>query len=233
MFFILALQAFAFGQQSDTVWYNKKWEPTDRANKHYYRVIQQDTITGSKYFVQDFYPTGQFQMKGYYISLNPEKKDGDFIWWFQDGQVQRQAIYKNDTIVKMTDWNENGEIVRQQEYLKTVTFQDGEPIYSLKSIDVAPEYPGGKAALFAFISKNLQYPTEAAKNGIKGKVIVMFVIDRKGNVKNLEIMQSVHELLDREALRVIRLMPKWQPGKQNGQNVNVKFALPINFDAKS
>lgn len=230
LFFALNVQAHAFGQQSDTVWYNKKWEKTDRANKHYYRVIQQDSVNGGEFLVQDFYPTGQLQMRGNYVSLNPEKRNGDFMWWFQDGNIQREAIYKNDTIVKITDWDENGDIIRQQEYRRTVTYQDGEAIYDIKSIDLAPEYPGGNDEMNAFISKNIQFPIEAAKNGIKGKVVAKFVIDRKGKVKNLEIIQSVHELLDQEALRVIRLMPKWTPGEQNGKKVNVMFSLPINFN---
>lgn len=230
--FTLVGHALAFGQQSDTIWYNKKWEKTDRTNKHYYRVIQHDTTTSAVFFVQDFYPSGQLQMKGYYSSLSPEKRDGSFTWWFQNGSVQREAVYKNDTIVKLTDWDENGKIVRQQEYVKTLTYLDGEAIYDLKSIEVAPEFPRGKSALFAFISDNLQYPKEAAENDIQGKVVVMFVVDRKGKVRNPEIFQGVHELLDQEALRVIGVMPKWKPGKQEGKNVNVRFALPITFKSR-
>lgn len=218
----------AFAQKVDTTWYNSKWGKADKANRYYYRVIEKDE-TKDLYFVRDFYPSGQIQMEGYYKSLNPDIRDGDFKWWFENGQKQREAVFKDNSMVKVTEWDAYGKLINQNELVKTVTYKDGEAVYELKSIEVAPVFPGGIQALSSFIANNVRYPSDAEKDGIGGKVIVRFVVNSKGKVVDPEIVQSVYPSLDKEALRVISLLPKWEPGKQGGKNVNVKFALPISF----
>lgn len=92
-----------------------------------------------------------------------------------------------------------------------------------------PTFPGGSKALIDFLRENVKYPEKAKKDSIEGRVVVGFVIDTDGNITNPEIAQSVHPLLDAEALRVVKLMPKWEPGSENGTPVKVKYNLPITF----
>lgn len=92
-----------------------------------------------------------------------------------------------------------------------------------------PEFPGGMKELFSFLTKNMEYPKEAADSAISGRVIVQFVVDKDGSIIKPEVIQSVHPSLDAEALRIVSLMPKWSPGKQNGEPIKAKFTLPITF----
>lgn len=96
-------------------------------------------------------------------------------------------------------------------------------------VEEMPKFPGGHEVLMLFLSKNIKYPVEAQKQKIQGRVIVQFIVNKEGNLINPTVIRSVHPLLDAEALRVIDKMPKWEPGKQKGKTVNVKYTVPINF----
>ena len=96
-------------------------------------------------------------------------------------------------------------------------------------VEQMPEFPGGTAELMQFLSKNMKYPDEATKAGQEGRVIVSFVVEEDGRVTNAKVVKSVAPLLDAEALRVIGLMPRWEPGRQNGEAVRVKYTIPVTF----
>ncbi len=96
-------------------------------------------------------------------------------------------------------------------------------------VEQMPEFPGGEQALRDFIVKNVQYPEEAKKAGISGKVFVNFVIDENGKVIMCKVVRGVSPLLDQEALRVTKEMPDWTPGKQKGKAVKVSYTMPIAF----
>lgn len=96
-------------------------------------------------------------------------------------------------------------------------------------VDVMPQFPGGQGELMKFLRNNVKYPAEAQKKKIEGCVIVTFVVNKKGRIIDPTVERSAHPLLDAEALRVIKRMPKWTPGRMNGESVNVKFRLPITF----
>ena len=96
-------------------------------------------------------------------------------------------------------------------------------------VEDQPQFPGGNGALMKFLTENIIYPKEAHANGIQGRVICNFVVMKDGSISDLQIVRGVDPLLDAEALRVLGLMPDWKPGKQRGQNVNVRFTLPIVF----
>lgn len=96
-------------------------------------------------------------------------------------------------------------------------------------VEEMPEFPGGEEALRAFISQNIDYPAVAQDKGIQGKVYVTFVVSADGSVKNTKVVRGVDPVLDQEALRVVNAMPRWAPGKQRGQAVNVAYTVPISF----
>ena len=106
------------------------------------------------------------------------------------------------------------------------------PEVSNKVFDVVeemPSFPGGQGALMAFLSSNIKYPVVAQENGVQGRVIVGFVVERDGSITDVKVMRSVDPSLDREAQRVVKAMPRWKPGKQNGSAVRVKYTVPVVF----
>lgn len=96
-------------------------------------------------------------------------------------------------------------------------------------VEQMPQFPGGQAAMMKFIADSLRYPSVACENRIEGRVVVQFVVDCEGNILNPLVVWSVDPLLDREAIRLVKLMPKWIPGRQNGKPVNVVCLVPIRF----
>lgn len=92
-----------------------------------------------------------------------------------------------------------------------------------------PLFPGGDAALMAYLRDNIHYPTVAAENGVQGRVVVGFVVERDGSITDVNVLRSVDPSLDREAMRVVKGMPRWTPGKQNGSAVRVKYQVPVTF----
>jgi protein TonB len=97
-------------------------------------------------------------------------------------------------------------------------------------VESMPEFPGGQQALFKYLGDNVKYPVIAQENGIQGRVICQFVVNKDGSIVDIEVVRSGGDpSLDKEAVRVIKSMPKWKPGKQRGKPVRVKFTLPVNF----
>lgn len=96
-------------------------------------------------------------------------------------------------------------------------------------VEQMPSFPGGDAALLSWLKDNLRYPVVAQENGVQGRVIVSFVVERDGSITDVQVARSKDPSLDKEAVRVVKSMPKWNPGKQNGSTVRVKYNLPVNF----
>lgn len=96
-------------------------------------------------------------------------------------------------------------------------------------VEEMPEFPGGMAKLADYLAKNIKYPQMARESGIQGRVFVNFVIEPDGHVSNVNVMRSLGGGCDEEAIRVVKSMPKWKPGKQRGKPVRVSYILPVNF----
>ena len=96
-------------------------------------------------------------------------------------------------------------------------------------VEQQPQFPGGMGALNQWLGSNIKYPAMAAENGIEGRVIVQFVVERDGSVSGVHVVRGVDPSLDKEATRVVAQMPKWIPGKQNGSAVRVKYTVPVTF----
>jgi len=96
-------------------------------------------------------------------------------------------------------------------------------------VEQQPSFPGGQTALLQWLQQNIHYPPVAEENGIQGRVVVSFVVEPDGSITNVQVVRGVDPSLDKEAVRVTKAMPKWVPGKQNGQAVRVKYNLPVQF----
>ncbi len=118
-----------------------------------------------------------------------------------------------------------GEILKAQEVI--VQEKVEEQVFDV--VEQMPQFPGGDAALFEYLSTHIKYPAIAEENGVQGRVIVTFVVERDGSITDVKVVKAVDPSLDREAARVVAGMPKWIPGKQNGAAVRVKYTVPVTF----
>jgi protein TonB len=109
------------------------------------------------------------------------------------------------------------------------TQEEGDEGEVFEIVEQNPSFPGGNEALMKWLNKNLKYPASAQDNGIQGRVLVQFVVNKDGSIVDPKVLRSVDPALDKEALRVVSAMPKWQPGKQRGKTVRVRFTLPVTF----
>lgn len=141
-------------------------------------------------------------------------------------------IADNDANVEETTIQSNedkGEAVEIKYVPAVVEEEDVEEQQIFQVVEEMPEFPGGMAECMKFLAKNIKYPTIAQENGVQGRVIVQFVVNKDGTIVDPVVVRSVDPYLDKEALRVIKAMPKWKPGKQRGKAVRVKYTVPVTF----
>lgn len=128
---------------------------------------------------------------------------------------------------------DQGTVVVTSHYSVQLTQTENvEPENEIQITEYQPEFPGGQAALLDFIRRNVRYPMIAQENGIQGRVIVQFVVNRDGSVTDPVVLRSVCPSLDREAVRVISSMPRWRPGMQSGRTVKATYSVPVSFKLK-
>lgn len=102
-------------------------------------------------------------------------------------------------------------------------------VYTTANVQQQPQFPGGEAAMYKWLSEHIQYPPQAAEEGVDGRVTVQFVVTKTGAIENVQVVRPRHPALDKEAIRVVKSMPAWNPGRNNGQPVKVTFVLPVSF----
>lgn len=164
----------------------------------------------------------------------------------RDGSVNNPEVLRGVTpllneeavrvINTMPRWNpgmQRGKAVAVK-YTVPITFRLKSPVEEMKEetltvVDVMPQYPGGDRELLKFIAQSIKYPTDAQEAGVQGRVICSFVVDKKGNIVEPKIIRGIDPSLDAEALRVIGMMPRWTPGRQDGKAVRVLYTVPITF----
>ena len=125
----------------------------------------------------------------------------------------------------------NGEILKAKEVIAQPVEQpkheEENKVFDI--VEEMPSFPGGMGALNKYLHDNVHYPVVAQENGVQGRVTISFVVEKDGSVTDVKVAKSVDPSLDKEALRVVRSMPRWTPGKQNGATVRVKYNVPVNF----
>jgi protein TonB len=129
----------------------------------------------------------------------------------------------------LNETTKNGKLTDSIAYIDPVTPEIPVEEKIFISVEEKPEYPGGATALFRYISENLNYPIEAQRYNIQGRVTLQFVVNPDGSIGKIEILSSIDPLLDNEAIRVVKTLPKFKPGKQGGVPVKVWFSLPVLF----
>lgn len=204
-------------QNQDTVYFNNVWQETVRDSAYYYRIQyfnEDDTL----FYVKDYYPNHQLQMSGTYVSFEPQIRQGKFFWFFSNGKLRQVTEYdQNEIIDVITSFDEQGNKMESVEWAE---------------VDTPPEFPGGLGNFLNYVDDNLRYPRKAFRQGIQGRVVVSFLLDTDGKPGNIKITKSVHPILDKEAVRVIKKSPAWKPARHNGQLVEIPILIPINFILK-
>ena len=144
--------------------------------------------------------------------------------------VDDEQEIKNDLVVnaEVTEETKNVDIVQVKVEEEEEVAE--EPIFTV--VESEPEFPGGMEALYKYLAQNIKYPQLARENGITGKVYVTFVVEKDGSIANPRILRDIGGGCGAEAIRVVKAMPKWSPGKQRGKAVRVQFNLPVNFNLK-
>jgi len=203
------------------------------------------------------YTFGKPSLKGRYFN---NVKQGNVISYDSTGVVFDVSVYHLDTLKRRTNYWENGNIKEEKLYArnveldtKTVFYDNGnlalKEVYGIKNkliestyldingkpvqasdIESIPIFPGGIDKFYEFLAIKMKYPPEAAEANIQGNVFISFTITTTGEVRNVKVDRKLHPLLDMEAERVVKLSPKWIPGKLFGKAVNVKYNIPIRFN---
>lgn len=144
----------------------------------------------------------------------------------------QDEIKESQTAIGSTNFDKGTDdinVVREYKDEVIVEEKKPEPEQVFVSVEQMPKFPGGDAELMKYIQEHLRYPTMAAENNIQGKVVVQFVVTKNGSVGEVKVIRSRDQDLDKEAVRVVKSLPNFIPGRMNGQPVNVWYTLPINF----
>lgn len=190
---------------------------------------QKDTLDGE---FSVWHTNGNLSEKGTY---KKNELHGKVSTWFDNGQLSYEKFYVNGKLQgTLKGYYKEGAVRRIEEY-KAGEMVEGK-VFSIKGealpyypAVVLPKYPGGEKVMMAYISGNVRYPEEAIEMNISGLVLVSFIVDKDGSIKTPEIIKSVSEALDKEALRVVKSMPRWEPGLYENEIVPVRFTLPVRF----
>ena len=160
----------------------------------------------------------------------PVEGNSNLVVWMRDDvqKMEEMVVYAPDS--SEAENEERGPVVFDmpiEKIEKDAASENEGTVYS--TVEQMPMFPGGMQAAMEFLGKNMKYPVAAQKAKIEGRVIVQFVVDKDGSITKAQVVNSVSPELDAEAIRVVNLMPKWNPGKQRGQEVPVMFTMPITF----
>lgn len=162
----------------------------------------------------------------------PEIKKDDEVKPEEELKSQ-EDLSKTNTAIGAFDVKGNdeaaGEVLKAKEVIAQPEPPKEEETKVFDVVEQMPTFPGGTGALMQYLSSNIRYPAVAEENGVQGRVILQFVVEKDGSITDVKVLKSVDPSLDKEAIRVTKSMPKWIPGKQNGSAVRVKYTLPVVF----
>ncbi len=231
-----------YGQ--DTVYFDIKGDKVKSLKlANYYTVTIQDSVAANRKIEREYYMSGKIKAEKHLLEIATNAKlkktfsqlDGKFRKWYENGQLWKDLNYDHNNLTGeiMTYWD-NGQLKRHE------LFQSGKSIkgecYNREgqSVDfyafmVLPQFQGGVSALMEFLSRRITYPVAMQKSQTEGKVFVGFIVNKVGDVTDVKVIRGISPEFDEEALRVTKCMPKWNPGMQDGDKVNVRYTLPINF----
>lgn len=225
----------------------KKESTVKAGNNQIIQVVEQDKATTAEQLQSYTAGLQENEPNVAVIILNTKKKgeepllivDGKIATIEQVRALPRDAVAKVATMREKTAIKSYGEKAKYGALIiTTVKHQkeiDNEKLSQpdvFDKVDEMPHFPDGMAGLMQYLSTNVRYPKDAKESGAQGRVIVSFIVEKDGSISNANVTKPTYSSLDEEALRVVSAMPKWVPGKQNGEAVRVKYAVPVTFRLK-
>ncbi len=234
LLFISLLSVSALAQDTLTTYYVYMWKETDDkdAAKFYSQTYKTEL---GVWKVEKYTISGQLIMTGSYETETLETETGEFIFYRESGEVNVKGAYKwGKEEGEWVRYHKNGKLQDKRYYeggrIKTIQQwnEDGEelePVYDY--VDTNPEYPGGADSMAAFINGEFEYPEISRRMGEQGTIYVQFVVGKEGDIEDAFVIKGVSPALDKESVRVISAMPKWEPGKYDGKAVKVRYTIPI------
>lgn len=201
-----------------------------KASENPYRSLQKKILHGQ---VRQWHENGQLKSEGYY---EQGEQAGPFKAWYENGDLQStfHVPFGLEGQHLNTTYYPNGQLKRRDVYLGselaegacyTASGQDT----TYYPFEIMPLFPGGEQEMFKYLGRNIRYPKKASKQRIQGLVIVQYTVSAKGDIIEPRVVKSLSPELDEESLRVVRSMPRWSPGMQDGVRVPVLFTLPIRY----
>jgi TonB family protein len=239
----------------DTVYVDENFEKTFKEDAKFYRSISLDT-TAKLYVVKDYtmkdtlyrvstyadsrlkkrqgssttyYPNGSVYRKENFEANNP---DGLQLEYFKSGSTKLERSYVNNQRKGLKQYYPDGKLKRIEQY-DGWKFISGNCYTNLgkdstfSMYEQMPEYPGGQPALAKFLSNNIQYPEDAKRKGISGRVYIQFIVSSTGELTRIKCVHGIGGGCDEESIRVVKMMPKWIPGKEDGVPISIYFNCPI------
>ncbi len=239
LFLIVLLTSTTFqlcGQ--DTIYYDIKQNVVENSSEAtYYKLLEEKEFADSDRTLEKIYLTsGQIISFRSYIDYKNNMLHGKSKEWYPNGELKLVAFYNNNSLDGTFKYYwENGQLKYEEEYDNGILISgekydnEGKGDEHEEAYLIMPEFPGGDDALIFYLKRNIKYPKKSYKQGVEGRVVLTFLVNKDGSISDLKVAESVNEEIDTEALRVVSEMPKFIPGRQNGENIEVQFAIPINF----
>ncbi|PBQ31889.1 hypothetical protein CNR22_08945 [Sphingobacteriaceae bacterium] len=238
LFCLLLFNFFFLSAQKDLKYFldgNKKFVDSTKASFYAIYKTNPDTVVKSG-SVETYFMNGKLLKRVEYKYKADGSKKENQVYYYQNGKVGERITTIDVEVSEMLSYFPNGILKRKIFYNDSEILSEqcfgwtGKDTVCYDDDARKPQYIGGMDALMAFIKKNIKYPAEARGNKISGTVQVGLVVDRQGAIESLYIQKSVHPLLDAEALRVLRTMPRWMPGLYRDELLPKYESIPVVFE---
>ena len=222
--------------QDTTYYYNSAWRKDKPLEPAFYKIVQRDNVDTNKALVTTYFASGKISKEEYYSNYKDNILDGKMKRWYENGQIRWEIDFKNGKYDgKLLTYWENGN-PKRIDYYENNKLTNGKCFNTngKKTVyydyEKEPEFPGGKGKLMQYVKNETKYPKEAQEKSIEGRVLVGFAINKDGTISDIKIKESSgNDKLDEEAIRVVKKMPNWKSGMEDGEPVKIWFVLPIEF----
>jgi periplasmic protein TonB len=233
---ILLATLMQTGVAQDTTYFSTKGLKVHSLQEcHVYEVVERNPADTNAAVERTYFRSGQIRHERHYLPYHTKTRHGRSMEWYENGLLRRQLTYDKGKLhgELLTYWD-NGRMKRQDlfEQGKLVEGRMWNPDATETDhydYEILPEFPGGMNSLVQYLGSNLNYPKKPRNKGVEGRVLVYFVVEKDGSLGEISVKEGVHPELDAEVLRVVRSMPKWTPGMEDGEKVRVAYHLPIRF----
>jgi len=232
---LMSVLTFTLFSQDTTYFDNNGNKVNSLKLCNHYEIIDRSNPDTNKVVKRLYYESGQIKFESNYNPYSEKKLHGKRKEWYENGQIQKDIDFENGKLngELLTYWD-NGKLKRKDTYIEDnliegkVWNSDGKEA-QYYNFQIMPEFPGGINALFQYLEKNVKYPKKSRRKGIEGRVLLKFIVEKDGSISNVSVIESVNNEMDAEAVRVVKKMPKWEPGMEDGENVRISFNLPLKF----